>query len=269
MTHAGRAQHAVDVGVLGTVVRILVPSHTMREMVEKAWSQCLLGADAGPDGGPRTSMEPVATVTPAPPADDTAEAVSRVMQGLTQSVTAAAIRARAGSLVMFHAGALCDQRTGATVAFVAPGGTGKTTMVRTLGPGRGYVTDETVGIAFDGSVVPYAKPLSVRRPSAPMVKDEIPPRELRLELPRVDPWLAALVVLRRDLEPGVPVQVEKMELLDALVALAPETSSLAALERPLHVLAGLIEKVGGLRAVRYHDAVDLEPVVADLMNGAA
>ena len=37
---------------------------------------------------------------------------------------------------MFHAGGLANLDTGATIAFVAPGGTGKTTLVRTLGPGR-------------------------------------------------------------------------------------------------------------------------------------
>jgi hypothetical protein len=169
---------------------------------------------------------------------------------------------------MFHASALCDLATGATVALVAPGGTGKTTLVRTLGSGRGYVTDEAVGVERDGTVVPYLKPLSVRRPDAPHVKDEIPAEELGLGLPSVQPWLAGLIVLRRDLEPGAPVEVERVGLLDALVTLAPETSSLAALERPLHTLAAVVERVGGLRVVRYHEAHDLEPVVAELLRGS-
>ncbi len=62
------------------------------------------------------------------------------LRQLTQEVTTAAIRAHAGSLLMFHATALSNQDTGASIAFVAPGGTGKTTLVRTLGHGRGYVT---------------------------------------------------------------------------------------------------------------------------------
>ncbi|GAB3067132.1 hypothetical protein GCM10027053_33320 [Intrasporangium mesophilum] len=262
MTKERAADLAVDVQALGVTVRILVPSREMHAAVERSWGLCLAQSNGG-------SGEIVATVTAAAPDDDTEDALARAMPGLTQQVTAAAIRARTGSLLMFHAGALCDQETGATIAVVAPGGTGKTTVVRTLGPGRGYLTDETVGVKPDGSVVPYAKPLSVRRPDAFMHKDEIPPDELGLELPRVDPWLAALVVLRRDLDRGEPVRVERVDLLEALVALAPETSSLAALDRPLRVLADLVERVGGLRILRYHDAEDLEPVVAALLLGAA
>ena len=255
--------HTVAVRALGAVVRVVVPERCLRERVERAWRQCLVDP-AGPPAGPLGE-----TVTAGTPPDGSDEALARTMQTLTQAVTAAAIRARAGSLLMFHAGALCDQVTGAAVAFVAPGGTGKTTAVRTLGPGRGYVTDETVGVAPDGSMQLYPKPLSVRRPDLPTVKDEIPPHDLGLELPRVDPWLAGIVVLRRDLEPGAPVQLEPIGTLDALVALAPETSSLARLERPLHTLATTVERAGGLRAVRYHDAADLEPVVVDLLGSAS
>jgi hypothetical protein len=250
------ARTPVDVLVLGTVVRIVVPGHAVRERVLHAWRQCLAEPGAPVD----------ATVSAGTPRDGTEETVARVMQSLTQSVTAAAIRTRAGSLVMLHAAALCDQSSGATVAVVAPGGTGKTTVVRTLGKGRGYITDETVGIDRHGVVVPYLKPLSVRRPEPPSLKDEIPADELGLEVPRVQPWLAALVILRRDLEAGSRVEVEEVDLLDALVMLAPETSSLAALERPLHALASLVERAGGLRVARYHDAADLEPLVASLIG---
>jgi hypothetical protein len=146
-------QSAVDVRVLGVVVRILVPGDDVRSAVRQAWRECLTDTAEGV----ADSVRVPATRSRSP------EEVGRLLQGLTQQVTGAAIRARAGSLMMFHAAALCDQSTGATLAVVAPGGTGKTTVVRTLGRGRGYVTDETVGVEHDGSVVPYLKPLSVRR----------------------------------------------------------------------------------------------------------
>ena len=166
---------------------------------------------------------------------------------------------------MFHAGALSDQSSGAAIAFVAPGGTGKTTLVRTLGPGRGYVTDETVGVRADLEIEPYSKPLSVRRPDLGGPKDETSPFALGLEVPRVTPWLAGMVLLRRDLAPGAPVIVEEVDPLDALVMLGPETSSLALLDRPLHALSALLSAIGGLRVVRYHDATDLDPVVRDVL----
>jgi hypothetical protein len=37
-------------------------------------------------------------------------------------------------------------------------------------------------------------------------------------------------------------------------------------ERPLHRLAGLVQAVGGLLRVRYHDAVEVEPVVRDILG---
>ena len=157
-------------------------------------------------------------------------------------------RRRAGELLMFHAGALSDQDTGASIAFVAPGGTGKTTLVRTLGRGRGYVTDETVGVrARRARSSPTASRCRCdvrvhRRP-----KDETSPLALALSMPRVTPWLAGMVVLRRDLRPGRPVELEKVDLLDALVTLGPETSSLAAL-RPTPQGTGRHRTVGGRRA---------------------
>ena len=75
---------------------------------------------------------------------------------------ASAIDQRAGEVIMLHAAGLALP-DGRVVAFVAPSGTGKTTLSRTLGKAFGYVSDETVVINFDGTVTPYPKPLSVIR----------------------------------------------------------------------------------------------------------
>jgi hypothetical protein len=247
----------LHVQALGITIAIDVADDTLVEPLERAW-EAVLGA-AVPDC-PRVR-------TPSPLSLDahrSADELASTLSHLTQEVTRAAIEARAGELFMFHAGALSDQRSGATLAFVAPGGTGKTTLVRTLGPGRGYVTDETVGVRADLAIEPYNKPLSVRRPDGGP-KDETSPLSLGLEVPRVRPWLAGMVVLRRDQEPGGPVVVEDVDPLDALVMLGPETSSLARLDRPLHALADLLHSIGGLRVVRYHDAADLDPLVSDVL----
>ncbi|TQN48759.1 hypothetical protein FHX52_1905 [Humibacillus xanthopallidus] len=211
-------------------------------------------------GGPR-----VVTPGPLPEGGDrTPDGLASTLSHITQEVTRAAIEARAGQLFMFHAGALSNQRSGATLAFVAPGGTGKTTLVRTLGPGRGYVTDETVGVRGDLVIETYSKPLSVRRPTGGP-KDETSPLSVGLEVPRATPWLAGMVVLRRDLDPGLPIELEVVDPLDALVMLGPETSSLARIDRPLHALSDLLHTIGGLRVVRYHDAADLDPLVSDVL----
>jgi hypothetical protein len=256
MTAPSDVAECVYVEALGAVVAIQLTDRRLTDAVERAWVAC------------RTAPEPGCPVVAAPAiaagADD--DDVSRALQSLTQSVTRAAIGARCGSMAMFHAAALCDQTSGATIAMVAPGGTGKTTAVRALGPGRGYVTDETVAVAADRSIAPYCKPLSLRRVGQAQPKDEVAPQALGLLPPAVPPWLAGMVLLRRDLTEGSPIVVDDVELLDALVLLAPETSSLAALDRPLHLLAELVESVGGLRRVHFHDAADLEPVVREVLG---
>ncbi|MEW1954971.1 hypothetical protein [Terrabacter sp. NPDC080008] len=248
----------LHVSALGVTIAIHVGHEGLRALAATAWSGCAASAPHDGEGARQVSAPVVA-------ADAGPAELARALQDLTQLVTREAIAARAGRLLMFHAGALCDQTTGATIAMVAPGGTGKTTVVRALGRGRGYVSDETVAVDDHHRVVPYCKPLSVRRPERPDVKDELAPAQLSLAAPAVQPWLAGLVVLRRDLPAGAGVLVEPVDALDALVLLAPETSSLARLDRPLQRLARLIESVGGLRRVRFHDAVDLEPLVADVL----
>ena len=254
----------LHVRALGTTVAIDVADAALVQPLERAWEAVLVRVLGEAATGCRRVR------TPGPPADGSrsADALASTLSHITQDVTRAAIESRAGELFMFHAGALCDQDSGATLAFVAPGGTGKTTVVRTLGPGRGYVTDETVGVRSDLEIEPYSKPLSVRRPAPGGPKDETSPLAIGLEVPSVTPWLAGMVVLRRDLGPGDRVVVEEVDPLDALVMLGPETSSLALLDRPLHSLSALLDTIGGLRVVRYHDATDLDPVVRDVLAAA-
>ncbi len=59
-----------------------------------------------------------------------------LLQVLTQRIMLSAIGARAGECLMLHAACIANPVTGAAAAFVAPGGTGETTLVSTLGPGR-------------------------------------------------------------------------------------------------------------------------------------
>jgi hypothetical protein len=167
---------------------------------------------------------------------------------------------------MLHAGGLCDPTSGASIVYVAPGGTGKTTLTRVLGPGRGYLSDETIAIRDDLGIDVYPKPLSLRRAGS-SIKDETDPRTLGLAVAPVTPWLAGLVVLVRDSRPGESVRVEDVPVLDAIAMLAPESSSLARLGGPLRRLADVVDGVGGLRRVHYEDARDLEPLVAQVLEG--
>jgi hypothetical protein len=266
-TSASRGS-VVDVLALGVRIRVVVPDPSLVDAVRRAWHLCLLDRLDRPVAAAADweQVPPERTVRLDPPGTGDARAHARALQSLTQSVTAAAIRAQVGRLLMFHAGGLADPRTGAAIAYAAAGGTGKTTLTRTLGPGLGYLTDETFAVRLDGSVVPYLKPLSVRR--ADGAKDEVPPGDLGLAPPPVPARIGALLSIHRDPgHRGVPA-VERLGLLDAIATLSPEVSSLAALPRPLRSLADVVERAGGLLRVTYAEAESLRPVVRELLERA-
>ena len=169
-----------------------------------------------------------------------------------------------GKAVFLHAGGICHPCTGAAFVYVAPGGTGKTTLTRTLGPHWSYISDETIAVTADGTIVPYLKPLSVRRAGRIRVKDEVAPAELGLVAPKVTPWLAGLVILRR--KEGAQFQRDALGTLDAIAAISPETSALAALDRPLRRLADVVERAGGLEIVTYSEADQLRSLVDEVLG---
>lgn len=197
------------------------------------------------------------------------ERLDDLLQVLTQRITLTAIDAQAGRHLMLHAACLADPDTGAAAAFVAPGGTGKTTFVRTHAAGRWYVTDETTVVRDDGIVVPYPKPLSLRRAPDSPLKDETAPGAVGLRPPQSPVHLAALCLLARDEHHDGPIRVETLETLDAVIALVPQTSHLPELERPLQRLAALCESLGGVHRVTYREAADVADVVNELLGGAA
>ena len=189
-----------------------------------------------------------------------------VMVQTTQAITRLLIESQTGRLLMLHAGAVAHPETGRTVVFVAPGGTGKTTLVRTLAGRYGYLSDETVAIDADYRVLPYPKPLSVRRTGAP--KQEISPDELGLVAAPAEPIVVRLCLLDRDDHHAGAPEIVPLDLLDAITELSPQTSALYALPDGLRTLARLIEATGPVLQLRYAEAEDLLPTVdALLTNG--
>jgi hypothetical protein len=187
-------------------------------------------------------------------------------ENLTSRLTVSAILANAGELTMLHACGVADPATGAVVALVAKSGTGKTTAASVLGRIYGYVTDETVAVAWDGSVVPYPKPLSVKQEaSAP--KRQIGPDEFGLQPAPAMPFIQSIVLLNRvqGARPVVPA-LERVPLAEALLALIPESSSQAEFVDPLQSLCRLIESVGGVWQVTYSEAADLPAVLEPLFR---
>ena len=146
---------------------------------------------------------------------------------------------------MFHAGALSDQARGPRSLSWRPVARARRRSCAPWAAAGATSPTRPSACGADRVIEPYCKPLSVRRPELGGPEGRDVPARTRSLVPQVTPWLAGMVVLRRDLDPGAPVVVEEVDPLDALVMLGPETSSLARLERPLQSWPGCWTRSAG------------------------
>ncbi|MDO5676857.1 MAG: hypothetical protein Q4G35_05040, partial [Propionibacteriaceae bacterium] len=221
---------------LGVTLDVSLAESSLDEAeFRRLWSRCL-----------QTDGEPAAQV-------ELASHGSYV--SATQAITRALIEERWGELLMLHAGAVADPASGRALAYVAPGGTGKSTLTRLLSQEWGYLSDETVGIdPASLAIRPYPKPLTWAA-EAGKPKEEHAPDEMGFQPTPSSPTLAALAVLRRT--DGAEATFRPLGLHEALKMIVPETSSLSKLPRPLHLFAEVYERVGGVTLVEYGEAEDL------------
>ena len=155
--------------------------------------------------------------------------------------------------MLFHAPAWRTPHVGTTVAFIAPSGTGKTTLARTLGPGLGYVSDETIAVDASLRIVPYPKPLSVKQVAAGVPKRQEGPDQHLLGATPAAPTLSGLAILSRA-EGHAEASLEAVALGAAIVELTPQLSALARLDRGLVQLCRIIQACGGVKRVHYSEA---------------
>lgn len=256
--------------VLGSVVSVDIPSADDADRIRTQWARCMAPAAA----------TAVSSVTYGGQDD-----AHRRDYGLASALTLAGITHAAGSRLMLHAAGVADPGTGRVAVLVAASGTGKTTAAHRLcRAGFGYVTDETVSIDADDEVLPYPKPLSlVINGDSPHHKSQHGPDELGLA-PCPAPARAALfVLLDRDRATDQPTEqpdqktddaptaevmprLERVPLLDGLIALIPQTSALPAMRRPLQTLAGTVRRAGGVWRMRYREVEDTAPLLRDALR---
>ena len=248
------AVHTTDplyVEVLGTVHAIHAVSAEQRAVLAREWSRCVVS------GAGEVKPEPL-SLTPGYSDQEAGYA-------LASRLTGDAIRRLRGQYVMFHACGVSDE-TGRVLALVAKSGSGKTTAATRLGrSGFGYVTDETVAIDPSGEVLPYPKPLSVVDEDfvgGPKVQHG--PDDLGLGLPPAGLRLARLVLIDR--KPGQgEARLEQVPLLDGLLELIPQTSSLSLLDLPLQTVCRLLDSSGGLHRLVYSEIDDAAPLLHDFL----
>ncbi|MEJ3404867.1 hypothetical protein WDJ51_08985 [Rathayibacter sp. YIM 133350] len=265
---------AVFLSVFGLSCRLQLLGDAALEAkddIERAWSRCLTSPlDAGPvpdldiplviaaDAAPALAEHPGAVV-----ASDRAE----LLHALSPAVTTRALDAVAGRYYLLHAcGVALDD--GGVVAFVAASGVGKTTLATTLSRRFGYVSDETVIVRFDGTVLAYPKPLSVLEGTDSSLKRQVSADELGLLVAPDDLHLAGVVLLDRSDDADEYPDIEEVPVLHGLAAMTEQTSYLTRMPQPLTTAVRLVEAAGGIRRVRYREAASIEPFV-DVLQGAA
>lgn len=266
------------VHVLDTRIEIVLHGRDTDELfarAEEAWSLALapttdvdavVVAELLPEGGQRHHRTVGWEPKPGKPWAFAEPDPGRLLMLLTQYVTSAAIKEQSGRLLMLHAAGLAHPQTGKASIWVAPGNMGKSTLVRTLGPSFSYLTDETIAIRRDGTIAPYAKPVSTRVEEAAGVKEERAPGPLGLSLPAVAARPAGLVFLDRVAAHEGPAQIAELDTLSAVEAAVPESSAFMVTDKPLQWLAHILELTGGARRVRYSEASDLLPLAREIME---
>jgi hypothetical protein len=247
-------------------------AHELAESVAAAWDWCTVDP-AGEAGQAQRLMvllddEPEVVAAQVDTASLFGRDLPTLMDRLSPMVTRVAVEDRRRDLVMFHACAVADPATGRTVILYGPSGTGKTTMARTLCTDLVYLSDETAGVTPDLRIVPYLKPLSIIVNTGDELKEQVSPGRLGLVRPSdVDYHLAALVQLTRDPDHDGDARIDRLTTVDALPELVAQTSYTREMERPLHRLADLAHRVGGVRRATYAEAAQLRPVVRALLDG--
>jgi hypothetical protein len=243
---------ALAIDAIGTIIRIDGSALTddAWAATQEVWADALAA---------RSAATPAETVTA-----HGAIPVESMLASLSINVTLAALRCRAGEVLMLHAAGLATA-DGRVVVLVGPSGRGKTTVSRILGREFGYVSDESIAITAGGAVLPYRKPLSVIENDG-SIKAQRSSHELGLlPLPDAPLRLAALVLLDRDDVTHVP-SIEQVDLAEGIARLAEQASYLGRLPEPLGTIAGHVDAVGGIHRLRYSDASTLAPSIRKLAS---
>ena len=118
-----------------------------------------------------------------------------------------------------------------------------------------------MAVTEDQRVLPFPKPLSLIR--GERWKEQVSPDDLGLIVPPPELRLGAIALLSRDSEG--PTVMQRQRRTEFTAQLAPHTSYLGELARPVHRLAGLIDPEGG-QILRYGSSDGLEGLVQQLLE---
>lgn len=222
--------------------------------VARTWEGC----SPDPAYKPRYAVPPLTYTGPLPDGSDS------VAVDLSSEITRTVIDHADPTWVLLHAAGLAHPVTGDAAAFVAPSGTGKSTLARTWGRSYRYLSDETVGIDPEGVVHGFPRPI-VLRVGGEGTKRTLAPAD-HVRVGSGPAYLRAVVLLSRTAEGPAEPELTPVPVLAAIMELVPQTSYLTRIPRPLHRMADLLESVGGALRLSYRDVDSLGPALAEVLG---
>lgn len=184
----------------------------------------------------------------------------------SRALTLACVSVRRGEALMLHAACLAAQTHHGAAALILVGhsGAGKSTAVQQLGTTHGYITDEMTVIEKDMTISPYPKPVSLTS-ARPHDKDEVSPDDLGL-IEASNPVTAGPVIALNRSSSAAPASIDRLDLIDGLLTVLPQTSSIQVLPDPLLRLATAITRYGGPYQLNYRNIADCTTLLGDLQH---
>lgn len=189
---------------------------------------------------------------------------------LSGALTRRTITHLRGARLLLHAGAV-ERLDEGVILLVGPSGAGKSTATTKLGQCGRYLTDELA--ILDPStycVTGFAKPISaVVQGASAQGKRDIALEDLGLEPARGAGAPDHVVFLDRQREEGSQVSIDSLEsvervpLVEALLRLAEQASSLWAVPGGLGHLAEILSRCDGALRIRYKEAEKLNELLRE------
>lgn len=268
MSGRGFAVHAL--GMRWWVDTTAIPA-SVHDVLARLWSRA---ADDGecrptPEGDAHEATFTLVTTDAdhAPvPGHRIVESGDRIPYGVSRALTLATLQRRRGTMLLLHAAGLTVPGGSEALVLVAGSGTGKSTAAHHLAGTWGYLSDESIGITAAHEVHGHPKPVSlIADPSDPSHKIETSPDDAGYALAPCNPTLGAVVLLRRDPERTAPAALGTAPLVDAMVSVISQTSSIYLLEHPLDALARVLCERGGPHVLDYREISDCDHLLAGLL----
>lgn len=245
-----------SVQALGLNVTLRVHDPALSSAVRDAWADTVSAESGNHDLGIQVGLDSGYEVS--------GPDVPAVLRSLSAAVIRRTSEFQRSTMVTLEGVALAHPVTGATAVLVAPPGSARDAVVRSLSSHLALVSDGIVAITETGAVLPLRTPLPVSDDARTTILQA--PSTLGVPALPDTCQVTALLLLEHQPEQRETPTLTPLHTADALGALAQRSPLLPHLSRPLHRLAAVVHQVDAMQVVGYDDPGSLAALVTDLLT---